>query len=81
MKGRKKFMQNNRGILEKVNFLIIKSIEKKYNEDDLKIILSYLDEHTDNLIYRNPRLHHLLSGIICFLGGMYMKIKLVIIII
>ena len=42
-------MENN-GVVEKVNYLIKKSISKKYDDNDIKLIVSYLDEHSEYAI-------------------------------
>jgi hypothetical protein len=39
-----------KGIAEKVNYLMQKSISKDYNEIDIKLITSYLKEHSDKPI-------------------------------
>lgn len=40
----------NKGIVEKVNYLMQKAISKDCNEVDLKRITSYLEEHSDRPI-------------------------------
>lgn len=43
-------MANNLGILEKVSFLLNKAKAKEYSKDEFDIIMSYTEEHTDNLV-------------------------------
>ena len=43
-------MENNTSILDKVNFLIKKSISKQCNSSELEKIISYTELHSDDLL-------------------------------
>ena len=43
------FMEN-KGVVEKVDYLMKKAICKDYDDNDIELIVSYLDEHSEHAI-------------------------------